>query len=104
MDGYREHGSLASALLEAPSRYIGTQLWEVRGGFPELVTLEWGRDKKGRGIRERRQLEADTPWHCRTVPRGEGGVVGMWGRGRPVDQAGGGLDVLGFHPEGVGLG
>lgn len=51
MDGYRERGGLASALLEAPRRYIGTQLWKVRGGFPELVTLEWGRDKKGRGIR-----------------------------------------------------
>lgn len=29
----------ASVLLEAHGRYIGTQLWKVRGGFPEPVTL-----------------------------------------------------------------
>ena len=63
--------------------------WEVREA--SQVTLEWGRDKKGRGTRQGHQVEADTPWHYRKVLRGGGVAVGMWRRGHPVDQAGGEL-------------
>ena len=48
-----------------------------RGDFPEEVTLEWGRDKKGRG----HEVETNTAQHHGYMPRGEGGVVGMCGRG-----------------------
>lgn len=53
------------------------------------MILEWDRGQQGRG----HEMEANTAWHCRHVPRGEGGVVGMWGKRPPTDQTGDGLRV-----------
>jgi len=90
VDGLQEHGSQASALLESQQKvYWHSTLG--KSGEASQVTLEWGRDEKGRSTRQGHQVEADTPWHYRNVLRGGGVAVGLWRRGHPVDQAGGEL-------------
>lgn len=85
MDGLQEHGSQASALLESQQKvYWHSTLG--KSGEASQVTLEWGRDEKGRSTRQGHQVEADTPWHYRNVLRGGGVAVGLWRRGHPVDQ------------------